>query len=181
MPVIRQLCNQMGAYAAPHHIFAGVSSILVSEEQQSAVKIQALIVAIYILVTTRLAGIETAPDTYQNRRNLALEIVKNASMKDEADVDVSNADIDECMREVKDHKWTHMDWFRNITQGAGVGLDLPEEDEAEDGSESDEANDEGVLPMTMRTRGREDFPEQDFLQAGLGTMVKTSFSSLCYR
>ena len=180
MPVIRQLCNKMGAFAAPHHIFAGVSSILVFEEQRSAVKLQALIVAIYILVTTRLAGTETAPNTYQKRRDLALEIVKNASMKYEADVEVSNADIDDCMREIKDQKWTQMDWFRNITQGAGVGLVLGGEDEVEDGSGSDEVDDEGVLPMAMRTRGSEDILEQSFLQAGLGTMVKTSFSSLRY-
>ena len=180
MPVIRQLCNKMGAFNAPHHIFAGVSSILVSEKQQSAVKTQALIVAIYILVTTRLAGTETAPETYQNQRNLALEIVKNANVKNGADVEVSNADIDDCMRKVKDQNWTQMDWFRNITQGAGVGLDIRGGDEAEDGSVRDEADDEGVLPMTMRTRGGEDFLEQEYLQAGLGTMVMIS-SSLRYQ
>ena len=168
----------MGALAAPHHVFAGVSSILASEKQQSAVNIQALIVAVYILVTTRLGGTETAPDEYQNRRNFALEIVKEAGRKGEADVEVSSADIDNCMREVKDQKWTHMDWFSNITPGAGVGLDKRVEDDVDGGPDDDEADEGGLLPGTRRTIGNRDSLEQDYLQAGLGTMVKTSLPLL---
>lgn len=175
MPVIRQLCNKMGAPAAPHHIFAGVSSILAFQEQQSAVTIPAWIVAVYILVTTRLAGTETSPDEYQNRRTLALQIVKDAARKDEAYIEVGNADIDNCMREVKDQKWTKMDWFENITQGVGVGLDEGAEDDARDGSDDDEADEGGLLPATRRNIGKRDSLEKDYLQAGLSTMVKTSF------
>lgn len=178
MPVIRQLCNKMGASAAPHHVFAGVSSILASEKQQSAVNLQALIVAVYILVTTRLGGTETAPDEYQNRRNLALEIVKEAGRKGEADVEVSSADIDNCMREVKDQKWTHMDWFANITPGAGVGLDKRAEDDVEGEPDDDEADEGGLLPVTRRIIDSRDSLEQDYLQAGLGTMVKNSLPLL---
>ncbi len=181
MSVVRQLCNKMGALAAPHHIFAGVSSILAFENKQSAVNIQALIVAVYILVTTRLAGTETAPDEYQNRRNLALEIVKDAGGEDKAYVEVNSVDIDDCMREVKEHKWTQMDWFRNITPGAGVGLDSRGEDDPEDKSDSDEADEGGLLPVTRRTIDSRTSLEHDYLQAGLGTMVKTSFRFLrCY-
>lgn len=168
----------MGAPAAPHHVFAGVSSILASLEQQSAIEIPAMIVAVYILVTTRLAGTETAPDKYQIRRDLALEIVKDAARNDEAYMEVSNADIDSFMREVKDQKWTQMDWFRNITPGAGVGLNEGAEDNAEDGSDDDGADEGGLLPVTTRNIGRRDSLEQDYLQAGLGTMVWTSFSFL---
>ncbi len=177
MPVIRQLCDKMGAPAAPHHIFAGVSSILAAQEQQSAVKIPALIVAVYILVTTRLAGTETVPDEYRNRRALALDIVKDAARKDEADMEVGNvdnADIDNCMREVKDQKWTQMDWFGNITPGSGVGLDEGAEDD-EDGSDDEEADERVLLPVARRTTGQRDSLEQDYLQAGLGTMVRDSF------
>lgn len=173
MPVIRQLCNKIGAPAAPHHIFAGISSILASGKQESAVKIQALIVAIYILVTTRLAGTETAPDEYRHRRNLALEIVKDACRNDEPDVEVSNADIDNCMRAVNDQKWTHMDWFENISPGAGVGLDKRVEDDVQDGSDDDEADEGSLLPVTRKSTGSRDPLDQDYLQAGLGTMVKT--------
>ena len=174
MPVIRQLCEKMGALAAPHHIFAGVSSILASGKQQSAVKIQALVVAVFILVVTRLSGTETTPDTYRGRRNLALEIVKEDSRKEEDHVEVSSADVDACMREVKNQMWTHMDWFENITPGAGVDLDKGAEEDVEDGSDDEEANEVRLLPgRQKRTDGRDSL-EQNYLQAGLGTMVNTS-------
>ena len=162
----------MGALAAPHHIFAGVASILASGKQQSAVKTQALIVAVFFLVTTRLSGTETVPDEYRSRRNLALQIVKDASGKEEVDVDVSSADIDGCMREVKAQKWTHMDWFENITPGAGVGLEKGAENGVEDVSDDDDADEGGLLPVTRSSIGGRDSVERDYLQAGLGTMVK---------
>ena len=171
----------MGAPAAPHHIFAGVSSILASQDQQTTVKIPALIVAVYILVTTRLAGTKTAPEEYQNRRNLALDILKDAVEKDEAHVEVDNADVDKCMRDVKDQKWTEMDWFGNISPGAGIGLEDGAEDGAEDGSDDNESEEEDLLLVTRRTIGRQDSLEQEYLQAGLGTMVRTSFRFLSIR
>ena len=164
----------MGAPAAPHHIFAGVSAILASKEQQSVVQIPALIVAVYILVTTRLAGTETVPYEYQTRRTLALEIVKNAAGKDDAVMEVGNADIDDCMREVKHQKWTQMDWFGNITTGGGVDLDEGAKDDAEDGSDDEEADEGSLLPVTRRSMGRDSL-EQHYLQAGLGTMVRDPF------
>ena len=174
MPAIRQLCNKVGALAAPHHIFAGVSSVLAAGKQQSTVQIQALIVAVYILVITRLSGTKTAPDEYQNRRNIALEIVKGTCRNDEVEAEVGNADIDDFMREFKDQKWTLMDWFQNITPGGGVGLNKRAEDDLRDDSDNDEAEEGGLLPVTGRTIGSRASPEQDYLQAGLGTMVKTS-------
>lgn len=168
----------MEAPAAPHHIFAGVSSILASQGQQSAIKTPALIVAVYFLVTTRLAGTETVPVEYRNRRTLALDVVNDAAGKDEAYVEVGNADIDNCMREFKDHRWTQMDWFGNIVPGAGLGLDEAEEDHAKDGSDDDEADDGGLLTVARRMIGKQDSLEEDYLQAGLGTMVKSS-STFC--
>ena len=166
----------MGALAAPHHVFAGVSSILASGKQQSAVKIQALIVAVFILVTTRLSGTETAPDEYRSRRNLALQTVRDASGKEEVDVDVSTADIDDCMREVKAQKWTHMDWFENIIPGAGVGLEERAEDDVENVRDDDDDDEEVLLPVTRSSIGVRDSLERNYLQAGLGTMVKTALS-----
>ena len=169
----------MEALAAPHHIFAGVSSILASG-QQSAVTTQALIVAVFILVTTRLSGTETAPDEYRSRRNLALQIVRDASGKEEVDGDVSSADVDDCMREAKAQKWTHMDWFENIISGAGVGLEKCAEDDVEDVCDDDDADEGVLLPMTRSSIGGQDSLERNCLQAGLGTMVKTALSSVRY-
>ena len=180
MPVIRQLCNKMGAPAAPHHIFAGVSSILASQQQQSTIKIPALVVAVYVLVTTRLAGTETAPDEYRARRTLALEVVKDATRDDEANIQVGDSDVDDCMREVKDQKWTQMDWFRNITPGIGVGLAAAAEDDADEGSGDDNADEGAFLPLTRRSLGRRGSLDQDYLQAGLGTMVRVPLPFLGY-
>lgn len=171
----------MGAPAAPHHIFAGVSSILASQEQQSAVKIPAMIVAVYILVTTRLAGTETAPSEYFNLRKLALGIVKDAAQKHEACTEVGIADIDNCMREVKGQKWTQMDWFRNIIPGAGVSLVEEAADGVEDKTDDEEADEGGFLPVTKQTIGRRDSLEQDYLQVGLGTMVGVPSLSCAHR
>lgn len=170
----------MGAPAAPHHIFAGVSSILASQQQQSTIKILALVVAVYVLVTTRLAGTETAPDEYGARRTLALEVVKDATRKGEADMQVGSIDVDDCMREVKDQKWTQMDWFRNITPGLGVGLAAAAEDDADEGSSDDNEDEGDFLPLTRQSLGRRDSLEQDYLQAGLGTMVSVSLDFLAY-
>ena len=167
----------MGAPAAPHHIFAGVSSILASQEQQTRFKIQTLIVAVYMIVTTRLAGTETAPDAYQNQRNLALGILNDAAGKDEAYREVGGGDIDSCMRVFKEMNWTQMDWFENITPGAGVVMDEGAGDDTQDRYEDDEA-DESLLHVTRRNVSRRDSMGQDYLQAGLGTMVTTSFLGL---
>ena len=171
----------MGAPAAPHHIFAGVSSILASQQQQSTIKIPALVVAVYVLVTTRLAGTETAPDEYRATRAQALEIVKDATRDDEANMQVGNSDVDNCMREVKNQEWTQMDWFRNITPGLGVGLAAAAEDDADEGSGDDNADEGAFLPLTRRSLGRRgSLEQQDYLQAGLGTMVRVSLPFLDY-
>ena len=168
----------MGAPAAPHHIFAGVSSILASQQQQSTIKIPALVVAVYVLVTTRLAGTETAPDEYRATRALALEIVKDATSDDEANMQVGNSDVDNCMREVKNQEWTQMDWFRNIAPGLGVSLAAA--DDGDEGSGDDNADEGAFLPLTRRGLGRRGSLEQDYLQAGLGTMVRFSLLFLGY-
>ena len=171
MPVIREICEKMGALAAPHHVFAGVSSILAYQEQQSSVKTPALIVAVYLLVITRLTGIETPAIEYRNRRDRALEIVKDAR-KDDPHEQVGNADVDDCMREINNQKWTQMDWFRNITPGAGVGLESRAGNDVEDGSDSDEADEALLLPGTGRAGGSHNSQDYDYLEAGLGTMVR---------
>ena len=93
-------------------------------------------------------------------------------------MEISSLDIDNCMREVKDQKWTQMDWFRNITQGAGFGMDKPTKDDAEDRSHDDEADKDSLLHVTGRTIDSGIPLEQDFLQAGLGTMVNAALSFL---
>lgn len=170
MPAIRQLCKKMGVPAAPHHIFAGVSSIL-SASSSTSVKTPALIVAIYFFVTTRLSGTAFSSAKYPQLRSRALEILEGVAGEDAANNVIDGADIDECMRQVKSRQWTEMDWFANVPAGDGVGADEGT-DEAQGEGLSDEDAEEGhLLPLRRRIFGREDSSGQDYLQAGLGTMV----------
>lgn len=159
----------MGASSAPHHIFAGVSSI-VSTSPASEVKTPALVIAVYFFVTTRLSGTPFSSTKYPQLRSQALEIVKSSAGEDAEWVEVGEADVDHCMREVKNQRWTEMDWFENVPAGDGMGEEEGDEGVVEDSL--DEKVEEGrLLPVKGSDVGRDDSSGQDYLQAGLGTMV----------
>ena len=178
MPAIRQLCKRMEAPAAPHHIFAGVSSILsaqkipsknISKATADTVKTPALIVAVFILATTRLSGAEMPASEYQRQRGQALQMLYELAGEEGGMEDVGNLDVDNCMRQVRDQGWTEMDWFENIP--AGAGLDVSDGmDEVADDNE-DPAEGEKLLPMLRKHVGKVGLTEADYLQPGLGTMV----------
>ena len=181
MPTIRLLCKKMGTPIAPHHIFAGVSSILSAQEvdlkkqavtQAITLKIPALVIAIYLIVRTRLIGLPTRPEEYNQQLDLALEISKEAAAEDEERANVARADIDKCMRDVRDQQWTQMDWFENIPVGIGVGLGADEGLRENQLSESEAEEQQQLLPLRSSV-GRLEPLERDYLQAGLGTMVLT--------
>ena len=178
MPAIRQLCKRMEAPAAAHHIFAGVSSILsaqripsknLSKATANAIKTPALIVAVFILATTRLSGAEMPASEYQRQRGQALQMlheVEGADMKME---DIGNLDVDNCMRQIRDQRWTEMDWFENIPAGAGVYVS-DGTDEVVDNNE-DAGEGEQLLPGIRKHNGKVGLADPEYLQAGLGTMV----------
>ncbi|KAK4693115.1 origin recognition complex subunit 6, partial [Lecanoromycetidae sp. Uapishka_2] len=170
MPAIRHLCKQLGAPAAPHHIFAGVSSI-VSTNPPDEVKIPALIIAIYSFVTTRLSGTPFPSAKYPQLRSQGLDIVKATMGDDVVSADVGHADVDHCMREVKNQRWTEMDWFENIPAGVGVGGDEVIVDDIGDDLDDEETGEGHLLPIKRREIDRDHSAPQDYLQAGLGTMV----------
>ena len=173
MPAIRELCKKMSATNAPHHIFAGVSSIYLSEKTQQVIdlKLSALIVAVYCLVITRLAGVGIAQDEYERQKNLSLAILKESFREVFEGEDVQEIDVDECTKQFKDRQWTRMDWFGNIPVGVGVGSTNDASEVAADAISDDEEAEEGrILPM-QKNAGMLDFGNEDFLQAGLGTMV----------
>ena len=172
MPVIRQLCKEMSAPAAPHHIYAGVSSIISSQgvNQTDEINIPALIIAVFLLVMTRLAGVKTQPAEYIRQKNGALQVLRDAAEGNDERMQVHDTDVDRCTSLFKDKGWTQMDWFGNVPVGAGIGNANGSEDIVDDGtSEIDEAE-EQLLPLQRET-GRMDPVVSDYLQAGLGTMV----------
>lgn len=177
MPVIRRLCKELETPAAPHHVFAGVSSILMSthteqEESPNPVNISALIVIVYSLVTTRLSGFKRQPAEYRRENDRALEILNESAGNDPERRDVEAADLEECMQQVKSQQWTQMDWFENIPIGGGLGLDQNIEDVVARASHSDEIEEEDRLPLMNSMLDRDGSSELTYLQAGLGTMVR---------
>jgi len=170
MPMIRKLCKKLGAPSAPHHIFAGVSSILGEQDVNGirSVKTPALIIALFFIVTTRLAGVPTTPHEYTRQKELALEILEDVSGDADRET-VTSEDVDCCMRQFRDEPWKEMDWFRNIQPGFGTA---DEEGEVEGVSSSDDAAAEGqLLPVKRHCGSRSDSADSNYLQAGLGTMM----------
>ena len=176
MPAIRQLCKRMEAPAAPHHIFAGVSSILSAQKVVSkykatanAVKTPALIVAVFILATTRLSGAEMPASEYQRQRAQGLQTLYELAGEEMPIEGVGNLDVDNCMRQIRDQGWTEMDWFENIPAGAGLDISDGMDEDADDNE--DTAEGEKLLPMLRKHVGKVGLAEADYLQPGLGTMV----------
>ena len=170
MPVIRQMCKKLGALAAPHHVFAGVSSIFSSSDRPLDLNVVALMITIYLLVLTRLNGVENSQEVYSQRKKDALEAVDKAMIQRGERVECDEASIDTYMLHVKRYKWTDMDWFGNVVVGSGVAQFEDDWEEPQmniDGADEDDGH---ILPHLSESF-LDSFPEEDFLQAGLGTMM----------
>ena len=190
LPTIRHLCKTLGAPAAPHHVFAGVSSILtlpsprsddenILNSQHGDEDIPALIIVVTLLVITRLSGEKMAAEEFIRLRGLAIIGLRNSGVK-EVDQEVADDDkVTECvanwMREIGVKGWTELDWFDNV--GEGTGLDIASHDARKRilgnnvGAEDDEIDDPktiSILENVASTKGDED---DNHLRSGLGTMV----------
>ena len=171
MPVIRHMCKKLGALAAPHHVFAGVSSIIPTERRPEDLNIVALMITLFLLVLTRLTGVETGQAEYSQRKKLALEAVEEAMNQKGESMKCNEANIDDYMRQVKTYHWTDMDWFGNVAVGSGL---LRQESDSEDPQADDDAGDDDedrLLPQLSDKFVSSLSEEEDFLQAGLGTMM----------
>lgn len=178
MPVIRQLCQGLDAPAAPHHIFAGVSSILTLPESteskstrnsiDAAKNILALIMVAFFTVYTRLTATETPVDIFMNQKKKGFTILNDFIEEEAVEEEmITDDDFDKLILAFRDSGWTQLDWFENITPGAGLGLDHRTEESGIAGSENYEATQQESI-LDLRDL---DSNERDYLQAGLGTMV----------
>lgn len=178
MPTIRRLCTTLGAPAAPPHVLAGVSSILTLPaplQSETVVgiepkkdKIPAMVTAVYILVITRLSGVETSADEYSRVRSAALQTLDSIEAGKAQRENVNGRDVDEWLREIRDREWTSLDWFENI--GEGAGLELDGIGVANEASEDDLGSEQKKTPVKQTLKGM-DKSKKTTLQAGLGTMV----------
>lgn len=178
MPAIRLVCRKLGAPSAPHHIFAGVSSILAlpqmhepkaNQRSRNPLKnLSALIMVIFLIVYARLAAVKTPPDIFLKQKTVGFEVLRDCLGEEAAEESTSNdTDFNELIIATKNKGWTEMDWFENITPGAGLGLVNAGDEEAEVDS-----NNRGVIQDESGLVFQDyDEQERNFLQAGLGTMV----------
>ena len=176
MPAIRQICKTLKTPAAPHHVYAGVSSILslpalTTTENNGEVNIPALVVVTYSLVITRLRGVKDKPAEYKRQNDTALEIVKEVGGDSSKNIDVNIHEIQKCMEQVQSQKWTLMDWFGNIPIGAGVENPRDFEDSLVEGSDDDVEDDEIRMPVIRDDLDKDSELAPAYLQPGLGTMV----------
>lgn len=191
----------MGAPAAPHHIYAGVASILSTtrnegEGSESALDIElpALIVAVYYFVTCRLSGRQIAPKELSTQINIALEVL-NEHLPIHVERDgISELSVKNHMRLVAARKWVDMDWFQNIRVGSGLDLARDSENpgqmqtpglrggEAEDQEQPQmEAETDDTGPIIPSKRRRHEDPhegQKECLRPGLGTMMQEAVDYL---
>ena len=178
MPVIRLLCQKLGAPAAPHHVFAGVSSILTHPAPMESIttgtlidatkKIPALIMVVFFTVYARLTAMETPVEKFMDQKKKGFEILEEYMGQHALKgVNIEDEDFEELILAFRDRGWTEMDWFENITQGAGLGLDRIVEEYREAGSENGELTQQDNILDLYDLKD----DEKDYLQAGLGTMV----------
>lgn len=180
MPAIRGLCKSFEAPAAPPHVYAGVSSILTIPapieqdvddghiERLRSMGVEALVVAVYILVRTRMSGVETDSRGYLAQRDKALTVLREFRSKEGSAVVLDPVNVDEWMRETRRGHWLEMDWFENIEPGAGVSVEAQGDNNAFRDSEVE--GDEDFIASKHRFDAYT--TEQTFLQPGLGTMVR---------
>lgn len=186
MPLSRHLCKALGAPAAPHHVFAGVSSILTlptpnqedrrtERDPAEQVNVAALVMAVYVLVYTRLSGVSMTPEEFIRQRTAAIAAIQGSGIQEAIDEASTGADVaarvNSWMREVSSNGWTGLDWFANVPEGCGLNLDTVGADEVSGDEREDLLNSSSIVER-LEVDNDED---QNVLRPGLGTMVGKAF------
>ena len=184
MSAVRGLCKRFQAPAAPPHIYAGISSILTLPapmddgvedghvERLRKLGVEALTVAVYILVRTRLSGVETNSNDYSAQRDEALTVLNELRSVKEPSSVLDPQNVDGWLREVQRGHWLEMDWFENIGQGAGLGLESKARGTDEDASDDSDMDGAENFLINKHKYG-DDRGSKSYLQPGLGTMVSS--------
>lgn len=179
MPSIRLLCTALNAPTAPPHIFAGVSSVLTLSppipptspaRNSTNTKLPALIIAIALIVYTRLSGTATPAREYARQKSLGLAVLAESTPKDVAQNEP--VDVDAWFREIRDRGWTQCDWFANVPEGAGLGVSSSAGEANNSTNEETETQEPSIIThKDIDLNPTVDVDDQSFLLPGLGTMV----------
>lgn len=132
--------------------------------------VEALIVAVYILVRTRLSGVETDSRGYSQQRDKAVTVIRDLRSDAGSPVVIELASVDEWMRETKRGHWLEMDWFENIEPGAGLSVMEAQQKDSDASDDSEINGDESFLASKHRFDAYT--AEKPYLQPGLGTMMQ---------
>lgn len=123
---------------------------------------------VFFTVYIRLSAKEIPVDKFMDQKKRGLRILKDYMGQEAVGGDkIKDLDFDELILAFRVRGWTQMDWFENITPGAGLGLDHVIEKSRESGLENEEATQQESILSSHDLDGN----EKDYLQAGLGTMV----------
>lgn len=178
MAAIRRLCDNLNAPSAPHHVFAGVSSILavvLPDEIQTNTKlgsalrnIPVLIMVVFFAVYARLAAAETPVAVFMEQQETGFEMLNSFAGGSAAENAKNKREsFETLLLAMSERGWAQMDWFDNIKRGAGLELESP-------GGYGGDEDDDGLAAEQDSTSNLRDRygEEKDQLQAGLGTMVR---------
>jgi len=188
MPLVRYICKALGAPAAPHHVFAGVSSILtlpapnqenrrIERDPVEQVNVAALVIAVYVLVYTRLSGVSMTPEEFIRQRTAAIEAIQGSGLQEAVDEASDTSDVaarvNTWMREVSSNGWTELDWFANVPEGCGLSLETRAA--GADKVSGDECEDLLHSSSIVERLEIDDDEVHNVLRPGLGTMVGKAF------
>ena len=110
-------------------------------------------------------------------RGLAITSIHDSGIpeasKEVADSDEVVTGVVKWMRDIGAQGWTELDWFANVGEGTGLGIDEPQAmDEARDGSEVEDANLGSSHSLVGHVDLVSDDEDANVLRPGLGTMVR---------
>lgn len=141
------------------------------------VSVAALVIAVYVLVYTRLSGVSMTPEEFIRQRTAAIEAIQGCGIQEAIDEASDGSDVvarvNSWMREVSSKGWTELDWFANVPEGCGLSLDTgPAKLDEVSGDER-----EDLLHSSSVVERLEVYDDEDYnvLRPGLGTMVGKAF------
>jgi len=136
-----------------------------------------LVIAVYVLVYTRLSGVSMTPEEFIRQRAAGIEAIQGSGMQEAIDEASNGSDVaarvNIWMREVSSKGWTELDWFANVPEGCGLSLDTgPAGTGGVSGDEREDLLHSSSIVERLEVDDDEDY---NVLRPGLGTMVGKAF------